>query len=261
MCKNLGSKRPVSMEASIVLGCAFDLGDGYAIKPPAVRQVIEYGQSDYYRVVGLLTAISSDCKAALEDMGIDWCKVSDFEMFVMATHSLSTDESSILLSPAIDFTALELYANESGKAELRDRDGNVVIDEARQQAISSYLCKLHNIQKKPEFPSNDFARMMLLEESRTEAARAKGRADKDILYPLISFVANAPGSKYDYATSLDLPISTFMDCVSRLRIIDEASALRSACYNGWVDTSKLDRELLDVFREIKPPKPREVIKT
>lgn len=261
MRKDIEPKRSVSMEASITLGYAFDLGGGYTIKPPTVRQVIEYGQSDYYRLVGLLTAISSDCKAALEDMGIDWCKVGNFEMFIMATRALSADESSILFEPAIDFTALEFYANDSGGVELRDCQGNVVIDEARQQIISTFLCKLHNIRKKPEFPSNDFARMMLLEESRMEAAATKGRADRDVLFPLISFVANAPGSKYDYATSLDLPISTFMDCVSRLRIIDEASALRSACYNGWVDTSKLDKKLLNVFREIEPPKPKEVIKT
>lgn len=250
-----------NLEAAMLLGQTYDIGHGYGIHAPTLRQVIEFGQNNYYHVVGLLTAISSDCKAPLFDMGFDWVDVTDMQMFVMATRGLTVEESAIVFDPVIDFSALRVQGNDDGDLRLLDADGNVVLDDESRARISQFLCKLHNIVKRPERPYNKYAHDQLIEESRMALAQAKKRSDDDAnaLWPLISYVANAPGSKYDYESCLDMRMSTFMDCVSRLQIIVDATALHNACYSGMIDSSKIKKESLNAMRTITPPKTRQAI--
>lgn len=249
-----------NLEAALMLGEPYDVGMSVSIQAPTLRKVIEFGQEEYYHIVGVLTAISSDCKAPLWDMGLDWVDITDMQMFAMSTLTLTAAQSSILLCPAIDFTSLSIKANSANEIILCDTQGNIVFDNTSRERISRFLCKLHNIVKKPERPYNKYAHDQLIEESRIELNRAKNHADTNVLWPLISYVANAPGSKYNYESCLDMRISTFMDCISRLQIIGDASALRDACYSGMIDSSKVKKEHLNAMREITPPKPRQVIK-
>lgn len=248
------------METALIIGETYDVGHGLGVHVPTIRQIIEYGQDEYYHIVSLLTAISSDCKAALWDVGLDWVDVSDMQMFVLATRELTAQQSAVIFEPAIDFTQLRIQGTDSGDLRLCDVDGNIVIDDESRKHIAGFFCKLHNIAKKPERPYNQFAHDQLIAESRIQAARAKADNARNALWPLISFVANAPGSKYNYESCLDMRISTFMDCVSRLQIISDASALRGACYSGMIDGTKLKHdEALNALREIAPPKPRQVV--
>lgn len=245
------NKRPLTAEEALVLGDDFDVGGGIIVRQPTINEVIKCGESSYYKVVSALTAISSDCKASLYDLGLDWCEISDFEMFMLSTRGLTKDDTWLLLGDEIDLSAFDMYrSDETGQAELRSPDGRYVIDAQVQRRMSEFLCRMHQIVKKPEFPANDFAREMLLEESRMERDNNSGRAARPILPSLISFVANVSGSKYDYETCKQLKYSMFMDAVARLQIIGNATALRNACYSGMIDSSKIDKSELNMMREI-----------
>lgn len=252
-------KTPLTIDEALVLGEDYAVGGGITIRQPTIEEVVRYGEASYYRVVGLLTAISSDCKAALNDMGLDWCKVTDFSMFVLSTRSLTQEDTYMLFGDELDLSKCELFASDDEKIELRSPDGKFVIDEECRAKLSSFLCRMHQITKKPEFPANDFAREMLLDESREEARKSAEKPPQLILPTLISFIANAPGSKYDYDTCKQLKYSVFMDAVSRIQIIGNASALRSACYSGMIDTSKIDKSELNMMREITYGGEREVV--
>ena len=46
-------------------------------------------------------------KSQLWDMGLDWCEVEDFELFMMLVQTLTPDRTSILFGD-LDFSKLEL---------------------------------------------------------------------------------------------------------------------------------------------------------
>ena len=245
-------KRPITLDEALVLGDDYDVGGNIVIRQPTIEDIIRYDEISYYRMVGLLTCISSDCKAALDDIGLDWCNVSDFEMFVLSTRTLTIEDTSILLGDEIDLSKMSMYVDENQRPQcLKSDDGKFVIDEASRRKLSEFLCRMHQIIKKPEFPTNDFARQMLLEESRDKQRLAEGKEEEPILPTLISFISNINGSKYDYESCRKLKYSTFMDSVARLQIITNATALRNAAYSGWVDTSKIDKKELDMMRPVK----------
>lgn len=253
-------RKELSIESTALLGIEYHICDGVTIRQPSLLDVIEYGESAYYNTIGYLTCIPSDCKAALDDIGLDWCQLSDFDMFVLSTHSLTPDDTWLFLGEDLDFSKLELYINDDGDKQLRSTDGKIVIDDAARAKLSAYLCYAHGIVKKPEFPANEMARMMLLEESREAMRTPTEHLDQSMLPRLISYVANAPGSKYDYDACLKLRFSTFMDSVRRLQVISNAEALRNACYGGMIDTSKIDKNELDMLRDMSANKQRSVVR-
>lgn len=247
----------LSIEAALILGEDWDTGSGIVVKQPMLGEILRWGELDYYRTVGLLTCISSDCKAALYDMGIMWYDLTDFDMFCIATHGLTPDDTSILLGEELNLSKLHLYASPNGRDNyLADDDGKPIITYDTWLELHNFICRMHRLVKNPEFPGNDFAREMLLEESRASAAQAQADGQRPILPTAISYVANAPGSKYGYKECMELKYSTFMDCLARTQIISEATALRSACLSGMIDTSKIDPEDMNMLREIKTRKPK-----
>lgn len=239
-----------TIEEALILGDDYDVGGGITIHQPTVCDIMRHGEAAYDRTVKLMTAISSDCKASLADIGLDWCNVSDFEMFIIASRGLTPEDTTFLLNEDVDLSTFELRKNGKGEAQLRSPDGKYVIDAQVHRRLSDFLCCMHQIVKKPEFPANDFAREMLLEESRAARAQAMNAHTQPVLPSLISFVANASGSKYDYEACTQLKYSIFMDAVARLQIIGNASALRNACYSGMIDTSKIDKSALNMMRDI-----------
>lgn len=245
-------KRPPTIDEALILGDDYEICEGVYVRQPTISEIIRYDEPSYYRMVGLLTCISSDCKAALDDIGLDWCQVSDFEMFILATRTLTVEDTEILLGPDVDLSKMHMYVDESNKPKcLMSDDGKIQIDEGARHRLNEFLCKMHQIIKKPEFPGNDFAREMLLEESREKMQKAQDETEELILPTLISFISNVNGSKYDYETCKELKYSMFMDSVARLQIIGNATALRNAAYSGWVDASKIDKEEMNMMRSIK----------
>lgn len=68
-------------EPSLMRGRDFKINDKITIHMPSVGDIIDYGEQKYFQLVYLFCSTSSDYKAQLDSVGVDWQKVSDFEMF------------------------------------------------------------------------------------------------------------------------------------------------------------------------------------
>lgn len=68
-------------EPSLMRGRDFKINDKITIHMPSVGDIIDYGEQKYFQLVYLFCSTSSDYKAQLDSVGIDWQKISDFEMF------------------------------------------------------------------------------------------------------------------------------------------------------------------------------------
>ena len=72
------------MEQSILYTTDYPITKDIVVHVPTVREIIkEYGEDEYYGIISYFLATSYDLMLDLEDNGIDYETVSDFDVFLM----------------------------------------------------------------------------------------------------------------------------------------------------------------------------------
>ena len=59
-----------------------EICDGISIRIPTVREVLEH-EDEYYGMITLLTAMPIDLMCQLDDMGIDFTQITEYELFLI----------------------------------------------------------------------------------------------------------------------------------------------------------------------------------
>ena len=228
-------------------------GDPYVINQyitiyqPTIGDIIEYGEREYFSMINTITAIPSEMKSSLWDSGIDWNKITDFQLFIMISQSLSQKQTKIVLGD-IDLQRMKPVENlQNGEPVLRDSVTGAIIDELAYKTISAYLCKLHNITKKVEKAGNKFTKQVLIDEDRQKREYAAKQPYKSFLMPLVSSIKVRQSYTRDYIRNMGL--YEFFDDVNRSQIIVSTDALLSGSYSGMVDTSKIKKSQFNWMRE------------
>ena len=67
----------------LYLGEPFKLNDKILILQPTVGELIRFGEKEAFSVIHIFTANTTSYRMILWDMGVDWCKITDFELFQM----------------------------------------------------------------------------------------------------------------------------------------------------------------------------------
>lgn len=235
-------------DLKLYIGDKYVINDFITILQPTILKIAEFGERDFFSVVHTITAIPSDMKANLDDMGLDWCEVDDFELFMMLTQTLTPDKTSILFGD-LDFSKLKPFRNnQNGDIVLADKESGVIIDKMIYLRIVSYLRKAFNIKPKVERPVNKRTRKVLIEEDRKNKELNKDKPFKSFLLPLISSVKVKQGYTKDYV--LNMGYVEFMSDVARIQVIHNADHLLSACYAGTIDMKKINKAELNWMKEI-----------
>lgn len=217
------------------------------IYQPTIGDIIEYGEREYFSMINTLVAIPSDMKSQLFDTGLDWNKVTDFQLFVMLAQSLPQEQTKIVLGD-LDLQRMKPVENlQNGEMILRDPMTGAIIDDLAHKIISAYLCKLHNITKKIEKAGNKYTKQVLIDEDRQKRAFAAKQPYKSFLMPLVSSIKVRQSYTRDYIKNMGL--YEFFDDVNRSQIIVNTDALLSGAYSGMMDTSKIKKSQFNWMRE------------
>ena len=235
-------------ELSLYFGDPYVVNDYITITIPKIGEVVKYGERQYYSMIQTITAIPSDMKSQLWDMGIDWTQIEDFQLFMMLAPTLPKDKTYILFGD-LDLQAMRPFENKQNDTVfLGDPETGAIIDELAYGKISSYLCAAHNITKKVEKAANEFTKKFMIDEDRQKLQYNAKQPYKSFLRPLISAVKCRQGYTLDYVRNMGL--FEFFDDVNRLQVIVNADALLQGSYSGMVDTSKIPKKNFDWCREI-----------
>lgn len=230
-------------------------GDDYVINEqiklaqPTIGQIVEYGEAQYFSMIHTLTAIPSDVKSMLWDqMGLDWTKVDDFELFMMFSQTMTPDKTAIIFGH-LDFSKMRPFKNnQNGEVVLADKESGVVIDKLIYARMMSFLRKLHNITPKPEKAKGKRAREAMIDEDRRKREFNKDKPFRSYLLPLISAIKVKQGYTRDYVRNMGL--YEFFDDVSRAQVIDNATHLLNGAYCGMADLKKVDKQEFNWMREL-----------
>ena len=235
-------------ELALYFGDPYVVNDYITITIPKIGEVVKFGEKQYYSMVQTISAIPSEMKSQLWDMGLDWTQITDYQLFMMLAPTLSKDKTSIIFGD-LDFQALRPFENKENETVfLYDPNTGVVIDELAFGKIHSYLCTAHNLTKKVEKAMNEFTKKFMIEEDRQKLKHHAKQPYKSFLKPLISAVKCRMGYTLDYVKNMGLV--EFFDDLARLQIIVNADALLKGSYSGMIDTSKIPKKNFDWCREI-----------
>lgn len=195
-----------------------------------------------------LCSVGADLKWQLDDMGIDYTKISDFELFYSVLCRIYTKEQTkILFGDLIDFSKMEVRYNtnleENVLVQFFDNGEFLQIDRYVYSSIVNVLRKMHKLKRNEELPGNEATRQVLIEDARDEYEENKNKPSKPFLQPLVSAMVNSSGFKHDENTIFNMKICAFMDSVARIGKIKNADLLLQSGYSGFgIDLKKLNKE-------------------
>ena len=126
-------------DLKLYIGDDFVINDTIKVLQPTIRKIAEFGERDFFSVVHTITAIPSDMKSQLWDMGLDWMEVDDFELFVMLAQTLTPDRTGLLFGD-LDFSKLRPFNHPYAEGEiiLVDKESGILIDKMIYLQIVSY---------------------------------------------------------------------------------------------------------------------------
>lgn len=233
----------------LYFGKPFYTRSGIEILHPKIGQIIDYGEEQYFQMVHQLTSIPSDAKSVLDDMGLDWMEVPDFDYFVMMTRTLTPEQTGILLGD-LDLSSLKPYRHPQIEDEiiLADKDSGVVLDRVGYLELVNFLRTIHNLKPKIERAANKITHKVLIDEDRTRRRLNADKPYEPFLLPLISAVKVRQGYTLEYLENQF--IYEFFDDLNRLNAIISADALLAGCYSGGIDMTKINKKELDWLRDL-----------
>ena len=230
-------------ELQMYYGMDYKVNDHITIMQPTMGQIIEFGEKKIYSSIMPFVSNPTTYRLQLWDMGIDWNKISDFELFVMLVQGLKKDDTTLIFGD-FDFGELKPYVDTSNNNALvlSNIDGSIVIDEETYMHIREYIRLMFDQHPKAEKAKGKFTKESIIEEERINLlnAQKQNKKEKSIYLPLISAMLNHPGFKYKKHELKDVGIVEFMDSVKRLQLYESTRALMSGMYSGFCDVSKMD---------------------
>lgn len=238
-------------ELQMYFGEDYIINDKIKIHQPTIGEIVQYGEREYYSMVHTLTCIPSDMPSQLDDLGINYMEIEDFELFMMLTRGLTKEKTSILFGD-LDFSQFEPCLNQVNNEKcLYDRENDILIDKLIYLRIISYLRKLHSIKPKVRKAANETTRKIIIQLDRQKIQQSKNEEYKSQLKELISGMMRFPGFKYKKNELKECGLYEFMDSVQGAQIYVSTTALLQGMYSGMIDTSKIDKKEFNWMRSIE----------
>lgn len=250
------------------------VNDQITIYQPTIGQIIEfgdnkqYGEKEFYSTVNIFVSNPTSYRLQLWKMGIDWNKISDFELFSMLVTGVHEDVQKILFGDNTNFKALkpygltvalteeekqeEKYAGQDSKTVmvLYDKESQLIVDEETYQKIVNYMRVMFNIFPKVEKAKGKTTKEWIIQEEEEKLALGKKNKETSMLLPLISSCINHPGFKYRASELDNVGIVEFMDAVQRLQVYENTRALLTGSMSGFADCSKVSKEEFNFMRSL-----------
>ncbi len=221
----------------------YDITDAIHISIPTVRDVLE-SEDEYYGAVFALTAMPIDMMVQLDDIGIDFTQINEYELFLYMFPALRVMPHIGLIFGDLDLSGFQTAVDDRGHVFLIDQESDIRIDRAMYGQIAQALREIHGLTKDVRKPGNDEARKYMIDRERKKMRRAARQKKRSYLESLIIALVNTEQFKYDYESILDLTIYQLNASLRQITKKINYDNLMFGCYSGSVDIKKISQEEL-----------------
>ena len=186
----------------------YSVNDYIHVVIPTVGQVVD-NEDLYYTMVTAFTAMPIDLMVQLDDLGIDFEDLTDYDLFLL------------------------------------NKEDGLVIDRALYNQISAVLRKIHHIEKNRRKPGNKEAKEYMLSRAREKQKRNKNRKKDSQTESLIMAMVNSPEFKYNFETVRDLSIYQFNESVRQIINRVDYNNRMYGIYSGTLNVKDLSQDDLN----------------
>ena len=200
----------------------------------------------YYELVSMLTATPMDYMVQLDDIGIDFSDINDYELFLLLFQSIAQKDTSMVFGDLDLLKFVPSVDPKTKKVTLRHSENGAVIDRMIHAEIARVLRTLNNLVRDNRKPGNEEARKYLIERARIKQARRARRNQKhnSDLEALIISLVNSNEFKYNFDTVRDLTIYQFNACFKQVQKRVAFDKLMIGVYAGTVNAKELPNDQL-----------------
>lgn len=223
---------------------SYPINEHISINIPTVGEIIE-NEDAYYSVITMLTAMPIDLMVQLDDMGIDFSTISEYDLFLILFRGLQMSDTSLVLGD-LDLSKFVVgYDDDNKNVVLVDPEHDIVIDKRVHAQIAATIRKIHRLEKNTKKPGNTEAKEYMLERARIKAKRHRKTNSVSQLESLIVAMVNTEQFKYDYETVKNLTIYQFNESVHQIIRKEDYEHKMIGIYTGNIRVSDLDPDDLN----------------
>lgn len=215
-----------------------------SIRIPTVGEVLE-DEQQYYSLISSLTATPFQYMVQLDDIGVDFTQITDYQLFMMLFPSFAQGDMSILFGDT-DLSDISVHNNsENNTPVLYSPKTNIVIDELIYSRLVDSIRKMNHLTKENRKPGNAEAKEFRIKLERKKQERNARKSYEPYLEKLVVALVNRPEFKYNFEQIDTLTIYQFTQSFEQIKTSINFDTTMIGVYAGTVDTSKIkDRSCL-----------------
>lgn len=229
--------------ASLLYADHYDINDHISVRIPKLGDVMD-DEDNFQSVVCTIIATPLDMMVQLDDAGIDFTKINDFELFCLLFRQLQELDTSLLFGD-LDFKEFKTAVNQqNNNFILLNEATGAIIDRAIHAKICKFLRKMLCIPRENKKPGNEEARKYMIDRARKKQARLKKKQQESQLEPLVVALVNTEQFKYNYEAVRDISIYQFYASLNQVSHKINYDNTMAGYYSGNIrldDLSKEDR--------------------
>ncbi len=217
------------------------INDFIKIPIPKVGEILEC-EDAYYGLVALLTAMPIDMMVQLDDIGIDFTAINEYDLFLLLFSTLQERDTSLIFGE-LNLKSFKTAVNEqNGNIVLLDTKTGAMIDRAIHARIANALRAIHHLERNRRKPANGEAKEYMLRRAREKMRRMKNRSTRSQLEDLIVALVNTEQFHYGFEGTRELSIYQFNESVRQVvKKVDYDNKMRGV-YAGTVSAKDLSQD-------------------
>jgi len=222
----------------------YPINDFIKIVIPTVGEIID-DEDNYYTLVSVLTAMPIDLLVQLDDAGIDFTKINEYDLFLLLFPDLQQRDTHLIFGDLDLSKFTPFVSTQNGHIVLRDKASGVTIDRAILSKISGVLRRIHHLKKDRRKPIDEGTKDYMIERARTKMRRNQNRKKDSQLESLIVAMVNTEQYKYDFEGTRELSIYQFNECVRQIIKKVNYEHTMTGIYAGTIDAKNFNHDELN----------------
>ena len=127
---------------SLLNATSVDIVPNLSIRIPTVGEILE-DEDKYYGIVSSLTATPFQYMVQLDDMGIDYTQITDYQLFMMLFPMYAKSDLSIVFGD-LDTSDFDVYINQQDDTKfIYSPKNNIIIDELIYNDLTDTIRKIN----------------------------------------------------------------------------------------------------------------------
>jgi len=214
----------------------YKVNDKISVHVPTVDEIFDFGDQKYYSIVQTLVATPFDLMVELDDIGIDYETITDYQLFI---------DTSILFGDLNLKGFQEAVNPQNGEKVLWSKDNDIVIDQMIALEICNAIRKIHFWEAPIGRAGNAEAKRYLIERNRKKKKRLAKKPYKSFLESMIISLVNTEEFPYNYETVMELSVYKLNASWRQIQKKKHWEQTMNGVYFGTVDTTKINLEKIN----------------